>query len=46
MTGAEAAVRSRAAQGLPERIEDPATLARVATLLLAGSRHDREADRG
>jgi hypothetical protein len=27
---------SRCAQGLPERIEDPAVLARVATLAFAG----------
>jgi hypothetical protein len=33
MTPTEMTARSRAAQGLPARIEDPATLARVAALL-------------
>jgi hypothetical protein len=28
---------SRSAQGLPERIEDPAVLTRIATLAFAGS---------
>jgi hypothetical protein len=39
MTPAEVAdwmVTSRRAQGLPDRIEDPAILARVATLAFAG----------
>jgi hypothetical protein len=31
--GAQDARRSRAQQGLPERIEDPATAARLATML-------------
>lgn len=33
MTPAEYAARSRAAQGLPERVEDPSVLAAVTTLL-------------
>ena len=33
MTPAEMAARSRAQQGLPERVEDPSTLAAIATLM-------------
>jgi len=33
---AERLVAARRAQGLPEGIEDPATLARIASLLIAG----------
>lgn len=37
--GVEELVReSRAAQGLPPRVEDPATIARVATLIKVGGR--------
>lgn len=42
MSAADRAARSRASQGLPERVQDPAVLARVAALLAArqGVRHD------
>jgi hypothetical protein len=36
MSAADRAYAERRAQGLPERVEDPATLARVATLILYG----------
>jgi hypothetical protein len=37
MTAAEYVTASRAAQGLPPRIEDPAVLARIAAVLAAGT---------
>ncbi|GGI07231.1 hypothetical protein [Egicoccus halophilus] len=35
MTAAEFAAAERATQGLPEKVSDPATLARLAALFLA-----------
>ena len=43
MTAAEIAARSRAEQGLPARVEDPSTLAAVATLLANGATPARKA---
>jgi hypothetical protein len=40
---ADWAVASRRAQGLPDRIEDPAILARIATLAFAGEEGGGEA---
>ena len=39
MTAVEIADRTRAEQGLPERVEDPAALARVVALVLKGGDH-------
>jgi hypothetical protein len=36
--------RSRAAQGLPAKIEDPAVLGKVVTLAFAGQEEQGEAD--
>lgn len=41
-SAAELAAASRAAQGLPARIEDPASLARVAVLLRTARKEPRE----
>lgn len=43
MTPAEVARASRAAQGLPEHVEDPAVLARLAVLLVEREGGDRAA---
>lgn len=42
MTPADRAARSRASQGLPEHVVDPAVLARIAALIAArqGDRHE------
>jgi hypothetical protein len=43
MTPAEQVRESRAAQGLPERIEDPGALDRIAVLLAATSQREGRA---
>lgn len=37
----ELVIEGRRRQGLPDHIEDPATLARIAALLLEGEHHDK-----
>ena len=42
MTAGDRARTERAAQGLPEHVEDPVTLAKIATLIVYGIASERE----